>query len=72
MEIRDDFQDKKLRKRVSPDYQSEPSRRSNYSHVHPKLPDYDELAAKFNALKKQYQLQNKRKWQITAIVISQV
>lgn len=29
------------------------------NHVHPKLPDYDELEAKFTALKKEY-LQNKR------------
>lgn len=28
---------------------------SSHSHVHPKLPDYDELAAKFMALKKEHQ-----------------
>ncbi|KAK3188041.1 hypothetical protein Dsin_027602 [Dipteronia sinensis] len=37
-----------------------PSKRSTnsshtHSHVHPKLPDYDELAAKFKALKKEHQ-----------------
>lgn len=30
------------------------SSRGSYSHVHPKLPDYDEVAAKFMALKKEH------------------
>ncbi|KAK0578054.1 hypothetical protein LWI29_004292 [Acer saccharum] len=45
----------------SPDIvEPKPSKRSTksshtHSHVHPKLPDYDELAAKFKALKKEHQ-----------------
>ncbi|XVE80475.1 hypothetical protein DITRI_Ditri14bG0142700 [Diplodiscus trichospermus] len=34
---------------------SEAINSSNYKHVHPKLPDYDELVAKFNALKQEHQ-----------------
>ncbi|KAL5774526.1 hypothetical protein ACOSP7_012083 [Xanthoceras sorbifolium] len=42
----------------SPDIEPEPTIRStnsSHSHVHPKLPDYSELAAKFKALKKEHQ-----------------
>lgn len=35
---------------------SKGSTASSCSHVHPKLPDYDEIAAKFIALKKEHQL----------------
>ncbi|KAL3596370.1 hypothetical protein D5086_008007 [Populus alba] len=35
---------------------------SSCSHVHPKLPDYDEIAAKFTALKKEHQLRTNAAW----------
>ncbi|KAJ6935463.1 hypothetical protein NC652_010469 [Populus alba x Populus x berolinensis] len=35
---------------------------SSCSHVHPKLPDYDEIAAKFIALKKEHQLRTNAAW----------
>ncbi|KAG9448293.1 hypothetical protein H6P81_014421 [Aristolochia fimbriata] len=40
------------RSKVSGD--TETLRCSSFGHVHPKLPDYDELAAKFTALKKEH------------------
>ncbi|KAK6919034.1 Vacuolar protein sorting-associated protein Ist1 [Dillenia turbinata] len=40
------------------------SKSSTSSHVHPKLPDYDELEAKFTALKKAYMQNKNRTWNI--------
>eukprot|EP00257_Ricinus_communis_P025662 XP_025013076.1 uncharacterized protein LOC112534830 [Ricinus communis] len=46
---------------VHQDQRSEGSATSSCSHVHPKLPDYDELAVKFKALKEQH-LQRKNRY----------
>ncbi|KAK6919535.1 Vacuolar protein sorting-associated protein Ist1, partial [Dillenia turbinata] len=40
------------------------SKSSTSSHVHPKLPDYDELQAKFTALKKAYMQNQNGTWNI--------
>lgn len=52
--IRDNYNDNILRSNSFPLQQS-----SHLSHVHPKLPDYDDVAAKFTALKKAH-LQTKQ------------